>query len=93
MQDPSQFGKMLDWSHVAAAAFKSGFGYVAFLTWRKSTLQVITNNLPTIWKSLVNFILVLKAILVPLPYYAAADLLQKIFFSGDARQHLDKDND
>lgn len=40
MAQPEQFGKMLDWSHVAAAAFKSGFGYVAFLTWRKSTLQV-----------------------------------------------------
>jgi vesicular inhibitory amino acid transporter len=36
-----------------------------------------------IWKSLVNFILVLKAILsYPLPYYAAADLLEKLFFRG-----------
>lgn len=95
MQDPAQFGRMLDWSHVCAAAFKSGFGYVAFLTWRKSTLQVITNNLPTIWKSLVNFILVLKAILsYPLPYYAAADLLQKIWFNGERFQPIfDKDNE
>jgi len=85
MQDPGQFGKMLDWSHVCAAAFKSGFGYICFLTWRKSTMSVITNNLPTLWKSLVNFILVLKAVLsYPLPYYAAADLLEKIFFHADA---------
>jgi len=40
MQNPQQFNKMLDWSHICAAAFKSAFGYIAFLTWRKSTLQV-----------------------------------------------------
>ena len=80
MQDPAQFNNMLDWSHIAAAAFKSGFGYLAFLTWQKSTLQVITNNLPTVWKSIVNIVLVLKAILsFPLPYYAAVELLERIF--------------
>lgn len=40
MADPAGFNKMLDWSHVAAAAFKAGFGYFCFLTWKKSTLQV-----------------------------------------------------
>jgi vesicular inhibitory amino acid transporter len=40
MQEPEKFGKMLDWAHIAAAAFKSGFGYIAFLTWRKSTMSV-----------------------------------------------------
>ena len=81
MMQPEQFNHMLDWSHIAAAAFKSGFGYLAFLTWQKSTLSVITNNLPTVWKSLVNVILVLKAVLsFPLPYYAAVELLEKIMF-------------
>lgn len=50
MIDPSQFGTMLDWSHVAAAAFKSGFGYIAFLTWQKSTLQVPKTVLLEMWK-------------------------------------------
>jgi vesicular inhibitory amino acid transporter len=40
MLEPEKFGRMLDWSHYAAAAFKSGFGYLGFLTWQKSTMQV-----------------------------------------------------
>lgn len=35
------------------------------------------------FKGLVNFVLVLKAVLsYPLPYYAACEILEKIFFKG-----------
>ncbi|KAJ8924408.1 hypothetical protein NQ315_007204 [Exocentrus adspersus] len=47
MEDPSKFQWMLDWSHVWAAVFKAGFGYVCFLTFQNDTQQVITNNLPS----------------------------------------------
>lgn len=43
---------------------------------------MITNNLPLFWKCIVNVILVAKAILsYPLPYYAAAELIEKILFT------------
>ncbi|RZF33340.1 hypothetical protein LSTR_LSTR007685 [Laodelphax striatellus] len=82
--DRSKFSWMLDWSHIAAAIFKSLFGYVCFLTFQNDTQQVITNNLPSAGlRGLVNFFLVVKAILsYPLPYYAACELLEKSFFRG-----------
>ncbi|KAF6197584.1 hypothetical protein GE061_008549 [Apolygus lucorum] len=85
MIDRSKFDWMLDWSHIAAAAFKSLFGYVCFLTFQNDTQQVITNNLasPSL-KAIVNIFLVIKAILsYPLPYYAACDLIEKSYFQGD----------
>lgn len=84
MEDPSKFAWMLDWSHIAAAIFKALFGYVCFLTFQNDTQQVITNNLHgTGFKGLVNFCLVVKAILsYPLPYYAACELLERAFFRG-----------
>jgi len=36
MQDPSKFTTMLNWSHIAAAIFKSLFGYMCFLTFQVS---------------------------------------------------------
>ncbi|KAL0277296.1 UNVERIFIED_CONTAM: hypothetical protein PYX00_004636 [Menopon gallinae] len=82
MTDPSKFSWMLDWSHIAAAAFKSLFGYLCFLTFQDDTQQVITNNLHSAgFKGLVNIFLVLKALLsYPLPYYAACELLERSFF-------------
>lgn len=82
MTDPSKFSWMLDWSHIAAAAFKSLFGYFCFLTFQDDTQQVITNNLHSAgFKGLVNIFLVLKALLsYPLPYYAACELLERSFF-------------
>lgn len=80
--DRSKFDWMLDWSHIAAAAFKSLFGYVCFLTFQNDTQQVITNNLasPSL-KAIVNLFLVIKAILsYPLPYYAACELIEKSYF-------------
>ena len=55
---------------------------------------MITNNLPTFWKALVNFILVIKAVLsYPLPFYAAAALLQKILFKNVTKVTVfDKEN-
>lgn len=84
MEDRSKFNWMLDWSHIAAAAFKSLFGYICFLTFQNDTQQVITNNLHSpSFKGLVNFFLVIKAILsYPLPYYAACELLERAFFRG-----------
>ena len=40
MEDPSKFNRMLDWSHIAAAAFKAIFGYICFLTFQNDTQQV-----------------------------------------------------
>ncbi|OWR55661.1 amino acid transporter [Danaus plexippus plexippus] len=84
MEDRSRFEWMLNWSHIAAAAFKSIFGYLCFLTFQNDTQQVITNNLRSAgFKGLVNFFLVVKAVLsYPLPYYAACDLLERVLFRG-----------
>ncbi|XP_013145549.1 PREDICTED: vesicular inhibitory amino acid transporter [Papilio polytes] len=84
LEDRSKFEWMLNWSHIAAAAFKSIFGYLCFLTFQNDTQQVITNNLRSAgFKGLVNFFLVIKAVLsYPLPYYAACDLLERALFRG-----------
>ncbi|XP_037089238.1 LOW QUALITY PROTEIN: vesicular inhibitory amino acid transporter-like [Pollicipes pollicipes] len=84
MRDPGRFECMLNWSHIAAAAFKSLFGYIGFLTWQGATQEVITNNLPSqSFKQLINFFLVVKALLsYPLPYYAACELLERTYFKG-----------
>ncbi|XP_066601436.1 vesicular inhibitory amino acid transporter [Prorops nasuta] len=82
--DRSRFDWMLNWSHIAAAAFKSIFGWVCFLTFQNDTQQIITNNLHSRgFKGLVNFCLVIKAVLsYPLPYYAACELLERALFRG-----------
>ncbi|CAM1299321.1 SLC32A1 (predicted) [Pycnogonum litorale] len=84
LRDRSRFHCMINWSHITAAIFKAVFAYLCFLTFASHTKEVVTNNLPTKgFKATVNFILVLKALLsYPLPYYAAADLLQTSFFRG-----------
>ncbi|RWS06257.1 vesicular inhibitory amino acid transporter-like protein [Dinothrombium tinctorium] len=84
MKDRSRFHCMLDWSHISAAAFKALFAYVGFLTFGDATQEVITNNLPTRgFKMIVNLTLVAKALLsYPLPFYAAAALLESAFFRG-----------
>lgn len=84
LSDRSKFDWMLEWSHIAAAIFKSLFGYVCFLTFQNDTQQVITNNLHSpAFKGLVNVFLVVKVLLsYPLPYYAACDILEKSFFIG-----------
>jgi vesicular inhibitory amino acid transporter len=82
MKRPARFDAMIDWSHAAAGLCKLAFAYVGFLTFGDATQEVITNNLPTHGlKELVNLTLVVKALLsYPLPYYAAAHLLEISFF-------------
>eukprot|EP00095_Tigriopus_kingsejongensis_P000330 snap_masked-scaffold292_size219010-processed-gene-1.17 protein:Tk00330 transcript:snap_masked-scaffold292_size219010-processed-gene-1.17-mRNA-1 annotation:"hypothetical protein DAPPUDRAFT_23032" len=83
MIDKSKFHCMLNWSHVAAAVFKGLFGYIGFLTWQEDTQEEVVNNLEPGLKSLVNLILVIKALLsYPLPYYAACELLETELFKG-----------
>lgn len=78
MKEPARFDNMLDWSHIAAALCKTLFAWVGFLTFGDATQEVITNDLPTRgFKALVNLTLVVKALLsYPLPYYAAAHLIE-----------------
>ncbi|KAF7996251.1 hypothetical protein HCN44_001883 [Aphidius gifuensis] len=82
--DRSKFDWMLNWSHIVAAAFKALFGWICFMTFQSDTQQVITNNLHSnSFKGLVNFCLVIKAVLsYPLPYYAACELLERAFLRG-----------
>ncbi|XP_040569205.1 vesicular inhibitory amino acid transporter [Lepeophtheirus salmonis] len=83
MIDKSKFECMLNWSHVAAAIFKGLFGYIGFLTWQEDTQEEVVNNLEPTLKTLVNIILVVKALLsYPLPYYAACEMLEKELFQG-----------
>jgi vesicular inhibitory amino acid transporter len=81
MYDRSKFNSMLNLTHLVAALFKASFGYVGFLTWQEKTDEVITNNLDSNLKFLVNVILIIKALLsYPLPYFASVELLETTLF-------------
>ena len=83
MIDNSKFHCMLNWSHIAAAVFKALFGYVGFLTFQEDTQEEVVNNLQPTLKTVVNLILVVKALLsYPLPFYAACELLETELFRG-----------
>ena len=83
MIDKSKFHCMLNWSHIAAAIFKALFGYVGFVTFQEDTQEEVVNNLDAGLKTVVNLILVVKALLsYPLPYYAACELVEKELFMG-----------
>ena len=84
LTDRKKFPCMMHWTHFAAAMFKAGFSYIGFLTWGLQTDEVITNNLPNYaMRSIVNVLLIAKALLsYPLPYFAAADLIESTFFQG-----------
>uniref|UniRef100_A0A915L617 Vesicular inhibitory amino acid transporter n=1 Tax=Romanomermis culicivorax TaxID=13658 RepID=A0A915L617_ROMCU len=88
MMDKKMFKPMLKYSHLAAALFKALFGLVGFLTFGLYTQDEVTNNLPTqTFKAILNFILVVKALLsYPLPYYAAVELLGDQFFKNDKKK-------
>jgi len=60
------------------------------LTFGDATQKEITNNLPTRgFKATINIILVIKALLsYPLPYYAAASLLETAFFKKKPSQEF-----
>ena len=87
MTDRQNFSRMLKWTHGLAGVFKAVFAYICFLTFGNLTKDVITDNLPTAgFKGFVNCALVVKALLsYPLPYFAAAELLEKALFNGRPR--------
>ncbi|XP_051501692.1 vesicular inhibitory amino acid transporter [Myxocyprinus asiaticus] len=77
MMDRQDFCSMMDWTHALACILKTAFSVVAFLTWGEETKEVITDNLPTALRMVVNLCLLAKAMLsYPLPFYAAAEILQ-----------------
>uniref|UniRef100_A0A673MXP7 Vesicular inhibitory amino acid transporter n=1 Tax=Sinocyclocheilus rhinocerous TaxID=307959 RepID=A0A673MXP7_9TELE len=77
MTDRLDFNSMIDWTHALACVLKTVFSVVAFLTWGEETKEVITDNLPTALRMVVNLCLLAKALLsYPLPFYAAAEILQ-----------------
>lgn len=81
-----KFHCMLHWTHIAAAIFKALFAYIGYVTWGEDTQEVITNNLPTALRVIVNIILVLKALLsYPLPYFAAAEIIESVFFQDQSK--------
>uniref|UniRef100_A0A3Q0RTL8 Vesicular inhibitory amino acid transporter n=1 Tax=Amphilophus citrinellus TaxID=61819 RepID=A0A3Q0RTL8_AMPCI len=77
MEDRGQFNAMLGWTHGAACIMKTMFSLLAVLTWGTETSEVITDNLPSDLRPLVNLCLLAKAQLsYPLPFYAAAEILE-----------------
>ncbi|XP_041831290.1 vesicular inhibitory amino acid transporter-like [Melanotaenia boesemani] len=77
MEDRGQFNAMLGWTHGAACIMKTLFSLLAVLTWGTKTSEVITDNLPSNLRPVVNLCLLAKALLsYPLPFYAAAEILQ-----------------
>ncbi|XP_038583651.1 vesicular inhibitory amino acid transporter-like [Micropterus salmoides] len=84
MEDRGQFNAMLAWTHGAACIIKTLFSLLAVLTWGAETSEVITDNLPSDLRPLVNLCLLAKALLsYPLPFYSAAEILQTCLL-GDA---------
>ncbi|KAM9840222.1 vesicular inhibitory amino acid transporter-like [Aulostomus maculatus] len=77
MEDRGQFNTMLRLTHGAACIMKTTFALLAVLTWGAETREVITDNLPSDLRPLVNLFLLAKALLsYPLPFYSAAEILQ-----------------
>ncbi|XP_014021449.1 vesicular inhibitory amino acid transporter [Salmo salar] len=81
MVKPSEFHCMMNWTHIAACVLKGLFALLAYLTWADATKEVITDNLPSTIRAVVNLFLVAKALLsYPLPFFAAVEVLEKSFF-------------
>ncbi|XP_067097827.1 vesicular inhibitory amino acid transporter [Osmerus mordax] len=76
MENRQEFCSMLGWTHGLACLLKTLFSLLAFLTWGANTREVITDNLPSPMRTMVNLCLLTKALLsYPLPFYAATELL------------------
>ncbi|KAM3861025.1 vesicular inhibitory amino acid transporter-like [Diretmus argenteus] len=89
MEDRGQFSAMLGWTHAAACIMKTTFSLLAVLTWGVETSEVITDNLPSNLRPLVNLCLLAKALLsYPLPFYSAAEILQPCMPRGAALSSL-----
>uniref|UniRef100_A0A673CXZ0 Vesicular inhibitory amino acid transporter n=1 Tax=Sphaeramia orbicularis TaxID=375764 RepID=A0A673CXZ0_9TELE len=83
MEDRGQFNAMLAWTHGAACIMKTLFSLLSVLTWGAGTSEVITDNLPSDLRPLVNLCLLAKALLsYPLPFYSAAEILQSCLLGG-----------
>ncbi|XP_056462834.1 vesicular inhibitory amino acid transporter [Gadus chalcogrammus] len=90
MNKPSEFHCMMNWTHIAACILKGLFALVAYLTWADATKEVITDNLPSTIRAVVNLFLVAKALLsYPLPFFAAVEVLEKSFFGDGGRAFPD----
>ncbi|CAB1418692.1 unnamed protein product [Pleuronectes platessa] len=86
MNKPSEFTCMMNWTHISACILKGLFALVAYLTWADDTKEVITDNLPSTIRAVVNLFLVAKALLsYPLPFFAAVEVLEKSFFQDGGR--------
>uniref|UniRef100_A0A671XK14 Vesicular inhibitory amino acid transporter n=1 Tax=Sparus aurata TaxID=8175 RepID=A0A671XK14_SPAAU len=84
MEDRGQFNAMLGWTHGAACIMKTMFSLLAVLTWGTGISEVITDNLPSDLRPLVNLCLLAKALLsYPLPFYSAAEILQTCLLGGE----------
>uniref|UniRef100_A0A3P9NYU4 Vesicular inhibitory amino acid transporter n=1 Tax=Poecilia reticulata TaxID=8081 RepID=A0A3P9NYU4_POERE len=84
MEDRGQFDTMLGWTHGVACIMKTTFSLLAVLTWGPETSEVITDNLPPNLRPVVNLCLLAKALLsYPLPFYAAAEILQTCLLRGE----------
>ncbi|KAF7667278.1 hypothetical protein LDENG_00069310, partial [Lucifuga dentata] len=83
MEDRGQFNTMLVWTHAAACIMKTIFSLLAVLTWGVETSEVITDNLPSDLRPLINLCLLAKALLsYPLPFYSAAEILRSCLLGG-----------
>uniref|UniRef100_A0A8C0EX07 Vesicular inhibitory amino acid transporter n=1 Tax=Bubo bubo TaxID=30461 RepID=A0A8C0EX07_BUBBB len=86
MQNPKEFHCMMNWTHIAACILKGLFALVAYLTWADETKEVITDNLPSTIRAVVNIFLVAKALLsYPLPFFAAVEVLERSLFQDGNR--------
>ncbi len=65
MYKPSEFHCMMNWTHIAACILKGLFALVAYLTWADETKEVITDNLPSGIRAVVNLFLVQGAAFIP----------------------------
>ncbi|KAI7800110.1 vesicular inhibitory amino acid transporter isoform X2 [Triplophysa rosa] len=84
MADRRDFSRMMDCTHALACVLKTAFSLLAFLTWGEQTKEVITDNLPVAVSMMVNVCLLVKALLsYPLPFYAAAEILQNSVLKTD----------
>ena len=77
MTDRSSFRNMLSWSYISSGVVKVILSLVCFLTWAGQTKEVVTDNLPSNVRPLINCLLAIKAILsYPLPYFVAIELIE-----------------
>ena len=83
MEQRKEFKKMLCWSYVASCFMKESFALFCFLTWAEKTKEIVTNNLPSILRTVMNVMLVVKALLsYPLPYYQSLEIIEQSLFTN-----------